>query len=212
MNIYLGFECSAGNQWKDLAPEIKAPGNYKKPEVIEDYIAKKTIEFEYQVPTKVLMGHIDSVHSFVGGENGIEPFCVSTDPAEVYNKITNAISGSKVMLYGLDIKQRIHQLAVQLSPAVRGKAWGLHALAQGYRTIERLGIVDPLKLVLGDAFGSSTSDRVRAITRRFSQIGLPLNETSKMFKSTIWDSPCAEQDVAIVFAVVKHYGVDNAIL
>lgn len=213
MDIYLGFECSTNPMWSDLAPEIKAPSNYKKPEVINDYIARKTIELEYQAPTKVLLGHVDAVSSFVSDDKGgMKPFCTSTDPAEVYNKISSAIGGSKVTLYGLDIKQRIHQLAVQLPPNIRDKAWGLHAMTLGYKIVDRLNIVDPLKLVLGDTFGTSSGDRVRVITRRFAHIGLPLDKTNKTFNPEIWESPCAEQDAAVAFAVVQHYGVNDAIL
>ena len=192
MDLFLGFECAAVENWKEMLPEIKAPSNYKKEEAIAGFIAKRMAELEKEVPTHPILGVTTKVVA-LDSEN-TQVIGAKCDVLTAYTTLSRLLANTPpIRMFGFNIRQRIHQLAVTCALQDDDCSnWGLYAksyLSTPEEVQRRVSYVDPAKLLTGDS-----ADPLTLLSRTKLGTGLAVEAG-------------AAKEAASVFHVVKCCGL-----
>ncbi len=152
--LFVGFECEARSDWKELMVSPNPPKNYKKPEAISEWLAKRWGELETEAPSMPLVGRVTLVHVMDG--DGKKLF--AGPGGKTYSWIGEFIveqagKNEKVLIFGLNARDRLHLCALGAAEHdALLRSWGLYLTtffstpAEVRQTAE---IHDPVRLILG---------------------------------------------------------------
>lgn len=148
-HYYIGFKTEAVPDWKKLIPFPPPPRNYKNPETIKKWEEEKLIQLAQEAPNRPFSGKV--THITILDDVNCK-FSGSTE--EGYEELTNLISSSsnRVILWGLDIKNKLHLTALTLAQSKSLKrTWGLFAKSLNTQFDCNILLFDPVQVLFGIA-------------------------------------------------------------
>lgn len=201
---FIGFECEARPDWKELAIAPTAPSNWKDQIKIDRYVAEATERLEAEARFQPLLGFVKE--AVVLNENG--DIIIRGPGQEVYREINlnrRHLKLDMLTIFGIRPRTRLHQCAVDAALSGKlGDTWGLMArsLFGPKEIIEHLSFVDPVKVMTG---GEYEDAQVSIISRLAKEILSPDSIDCAIPRSAL-------AEALRVKSMVEAFGMDGSLV
>lgn len=146
-NYYVGFKTESIPNWKTILPVPTPPRNYKNPETIKKWEEEKLAQLAQEAPNRPFSGKVTHI-AILNDQAEYNFFGSVEDGYEELTKIIN--SSNKTILWGLDIKNKVHLAALTLAQIKSLKrTWGLFAKNLSIQLSAKILLLDPVQVLFG---------------------------------------------------------------